>query len=118
MPGILTAYIRTAMQTAIYQTLEDGSYFAEIPSLEEVWAHDSSLEGCQAELQAVLEEWIAVELHLQHPIPAIDGVTIAPLQPDESDVLAPHEVDRTEERVSLETLMTGTQQRQESRKSA
>lgn len=73
------------MQTAICKPLEDGSYFGEIPSLSDVWAHDATLESCQQELRQVLEEWLALNLYLQHPIPAINSVGIDPPQRDLSD---------------------------------
>lgn len=103
MSGLLTTYIQTALETARYQILEDGSYFGEIPALQDVWSHDTTLEHCRAELQAVLEEWIVLELYLQHSIPVINGVTIEPL-PTEQGV----EVAETEETVSLDALIAAS----------
>jgi len=83
MPGVamtgtpmLTAYITAALAHAQLRRLEDGSVFAEIPELPGVWAAAASEDECRAELQSVLEDWIALGLALGHPFPPIDGHTI------------------------------------------
>jgi predicted RNase H-like HicB family nuclease len=74
---MLTKYIKAAMRHATYERLpDDGVYYAEIPELPGVWASAPTEEDLPAELQAVLEGWIALGLALHHPIPAIDGLTL------------------------------------------
>ncbi|NJN39397.1 MAG: type II toxin-antitoxin system HicB family antitoxin [Acaryochloridaceae cyanobacterium CSU_3_4] len=76
---MLTAYITTAMQRAIYEFLEDdGTKDGSIPELPGVWANTETHAACQQELQAVLEDWILLGLHLHHPIPPLDGVDLNP----------------------------------------
>ncbi len=75
---MLTQYIRAAMQHAEYKVLpESGQYFGEIPGLQGVWATGATLEACRDELKEVLEEWLALSLSRNLPIPDIDGITIS-----------------------------------------
>lgn len=70
-------YIRTAMQNAICEYLdEDGIYYCEIPSLPGVWSSGANLEECRTQLESVLYGWIRLGIDLGHPIPAIDGVEL------------------------------------------
>ena len=74
---MLTAYIRAAMQHAQYETLEDdGTYYGEIPELPGVWANAATIEECQAELQATLEDWMVFRIANGFELPAIDGIEL------------------------------------------
>jgi len=76
---MLTAYIQAAMRHAHYEVIEDAKpYYGEIPACPGVWATGQTLEDCRQELQEVLEDWIVLGLRLGHPIPQIDGISIAP----------------------------------------
>jgi predicted RNase H-like HicB family nuclease len=55
---MLTDYINEAMSRATYKSLEDGTYFGEVPGLQGVWANATALEACRRELQDVLEGWL------------------------------------------------------------
>ena len=55
---MLGEYIQGAIEDAEYKQLEDGSWFAEIPGFDGVWANGKSIEECRKELIEVLEEWI------------------------------------------------------------
>jgi predicted RNase H-like HicB family nuclease len=75
---MLTAYIRAAMQHAVYEWLpSDQVFYGEIPELPGVWATAPTREELPATLQDALEGWIALGLSLRHPFPAIDGHTIS-----------------------------------------
>ena len=75
--GVLTAFIKAALQKAHYEILPDGEgYFGAIEGLEGVWAQAATLCACREELQEVLEEWIILGLKMGHPIPSIDGVAL------------------------------------------
>ncbi len=54
---MLSCYTRAAMSRASYEILPDGSYYAEIPGCQGVWANSATLDECRAELQEVLEDW-------------------------------------------------------------
>ena len=73
---MLTNYIRAAMRRARFELLEDGTFYAEIPGLQGVFANADSLEGCREQLQEVLEGWLVLGLRLGHAIPAVDGVEL------------------------------------------
>lgn len=74
--AMLTDYIRAAMHRAECEQLEDGSWYAQIPGLQGVYANESTLEACQDELQSALEDWILFGLINGFPIPPIDGIDL------------------------------------------
>lgn len=73
---MLIAYIQAAMRQAIYELLEDGTYYGEIPSFQGVWANEAALEACREELQSVLEDWILVRVADHLPLPVVDGLEL------------------------------------------
>jgi len=76
--GMLTAYIHAALRKAQYEILPDGEgYFGAIADLSGVWAQANTLESCREELREVLEDWIILGLRMGHPLPALDGITLA-----------------------------------------
>lgn len=75
---MLTKYIEAAMHRAIYEQIEDGTFFAEIREIEGVWANAKTLKTCQDELQEVLEGWIILGLRLGYTLPIIEGIDLTP----------------------------------------
>lgn len=73
---MIQEYIQRAVKKARYKALEDGSWFAEIPDFEGVWANAGSIEECREELIDVLEEWLILKLRDGDPIPSLEGLTI------------------------------------------
>ena len=73
---VLSDYIRAAMGRAEYEKLDDGTYYGEIPGLQGVYANESKLEACRAELQSALEDWILFGLSNGFPIPPLDGIDL------------------------------------------
>lgn len=73
---MFSEYIQNAIAQAEYKKLEDGSWFAEIPGFEGVWANGSSVEECRRELIEVLEEWLLLKIQDKDIIPSIGGVEI------------------------------------------
>ncbi len=73
---MLSDYIRAAMGRAEYEKLDDGTYYGEIPGLQGVYANESKLEACRAELQSALEDWILFGLSNGFPIPPLDGIDL------------------------------------------
>jgi predicted RNase H-like HicB family nuclease len=55
---MISEYIQRALEKAQYKVLEDGTWFAEIPGFEGVWANAATVEECRHELMEVLEEWL------------------------------------------------------------
>ena len=75
---MLTAYINAALRKAHYEILPEGEgYFGTIEGLQGVWAQADTLEACREELREILEEWIVLGLKMGHPLPSIDGITLA-----------------------------------------
>ncbi len=79
---MLRDYIAAAMRQAEYKLLEDETYWGEIPPLRGVWANADSMQECEAELESVLEDWIAVGLRFGDTMPEIDGFKV-PAKPKE-----------------------------------
>jgi predicted RNase H-like HicB family nuclease len=73
---MLTKYIHGAMALAVYEILEDGTYYGEIPGLAGVYAGAEALEACRELLQEVLEGWIVLGLRLGHTLPEVDGIRL------------------------------------------
>ena len=73
---MFSEYIVTAMDHAAFEELEDGTIYVSIPGLKGVWSNADTLEESRAELEEVLEEWIALSLSKNLPIPEIAGVTL------------------------------------------
>ncbi len=70
-------YLRAAMKVARYEVLEDGSFYGEVEGLKGVWVNADTLEGTREELEEVLEEWPALRLSKNLPIPSIGGATLS-----------------------------------------
>ena len=73
---MLSEYIQKALGKARYKVLEDGTWFAEIPNFEGIWANGATVEECRHELMEVLEEWLVFKIRDRDPIPEIEGVRI------------------------------------------
>lgn len=75
---MLTQYIAAAMRKAKYEIMpDDGTFYAEIPGFEGVWANAASLEACREELAGVLEEWVLFRVSRNFSLPVIDGLELA-----------------------------------------
>lgn len=74
---MLTEYIEAAMRRARYEILEDSTFYGEIPRLQGVFANAETLEDCREQLRKVLEGWIVLGLRLGHPLPVVDGISLA-----------------------------------------
>ncbi|MEC4812963.1 MAG: type II toxin-antitoxin system HicB family antitoxin [Scytonema sp. PMC 1069.18] len=74
---MLTEYIEAALKRANYETLDDGTFYGEVPELQGLYANAPTLEACQEELKDSLEEWIVLGLQLGHTMPVLDGISLA-----------------------------------------
>ena len=73
---MLMEYTQKALEAAEYKKLEDGTWFAEIPGFEGVWANGKKVEECRRELVEVLEEWIMLKLRDGDPLPVLSGLEL------------------------------------------
>ena len=72
----LTGYIAAAMEHAQYKILKSGMYYGAIPGFKGVWADGKTLDGCRAELQEVLEDWIVLKLRDGDRLPMVGRQTL------------------------------------------
>lgn len=73
---MLRDYIQKALEKARYKQLDDGSWFAEVPGLQGVWANGESVEFCRKELAEVIEGWLILKIHDHDEIPEMNGVQL------------------------------------------
>lgn len=73
---MLFEYIQGALEKAEYKKLENGTWFAEIPGFEGVWANRETVEECRRELVEVLEEWLILKFRDRDPLPIINDIDI------------------------------------------
>lgn len=72
---MFSEYVHAALKRADYKRLEDGTWFAEIPGFEGIWANGENVEACRADLIEVLEDWILLKVRDRDPLPEV-GVEI------------------------------------------
>ena len=73
---MLFEYIQKTLERAQYKQLDDGTWFAEIPGFEGVWANANTVEECRTELKEVLDEWLVLKIRDHDQIPEIEGIEI------------------------------------------
>jgi len=73
---MLFEYIQGALEKAEYKKLDDGTWYAEIPGFEGVWANSISVEECRRELIEVLEEWLILKLKDGDTVPVANDIDI------------------------------------------
>ena len=75
--GICLKYACAAMKKARYEILPDGgTFYAEIPGFDGVYANSGTLESCQDKLEEVLRGWILLRIRLNLPLPVVDGISV------------------------------------------
>ena len=70
------AYVQAVMRHAVYERLEDGTYYGSIPGFQGVWADEQTLEETRAELQSALEDWLLIGISKQEDLPEVDGLRL------------------------------------------
>ncbi len=73
---VLSDYVNGAMDRAVYDKLEDGTFAGRIPDCPGVIAFGSRLRACEDELRSTLEDWILVGLKLGHALPVIAAIDL------------------------------------------
>ena len=73
---MLTEYIYKAMEKAVYDKLEDGSYSGKIPQCPGVIAFGETLYKCEHELQSSLEGWLIVKLRHGDEMPVLGKINL------------------------------------------
>ena len=85
---MLTEYINRVMKRAVYEKLEDGTYWGEIPVCPGTNSCKPTLLECQEELRSVLEDWILLSLQDGDELPVIDGIDLNRKPRDEREVVS------------------------------
>ena len=73
---ILSEYVHRAMEQAVYDKLEDGTFASRIPDCPGVVAFATTLRECEDELRSTLEEWILLGLKLRHHLPVVGSIDL------------------------------------------
>lgn len=73
-------YIKAAIATARYETIEGGKLYAEIPGFSGVWTEGRTREEVKSELGSVLKGWIELQGEMDQPVPAMRRVHLTKLE--------------------------------------
>ena len=74
---LVETYRRAAIRRAQPRALEDGSWYAEIPGFEGVWANEENLRDCLNTLDEVLLDWLLLKIEAEdRDIPSIEGIDL------------------------------------------
>jgi predicted RNase H-like HicB family nuclease len=73
---MIIEYCQKAIERAEYKKLADGSWFADIPGFQGVWANGDSVEQCRNELVTVLEEWLLLKVRDDDSVPDVAGLKV------------------------------------------
>lgn len=75
--GLVRKYTRAAMKRASPRKLEDGTWYADIPGFEGVWANEKTLQDCLNVLDEVLLDWILLKIdHEDRDLPVVEGIDL------------------------------------------
>jgi len=73
---MLIDYIDKAMNKAIYDKLEDGSFSGKISQCSGVIAFGETLYQCQRELKSSLEGWLIVKIRHGDKMPVLGKINL------------------------------------------
>ena len=73
---MLIEYINKAMSKAVYDKLEDGSFFGKIPQCPGVVAFGETLYQCRKELISSLEGWLIVKIRHCDILPVMGRINL------------------------------------------
>jgi len=73
---VLSEYLDGALEQAVFDKLEDGSFAGRIPVCRGVVAFADTLKDCQRELRSTLEDWLLLGLRLGHELPVVGGIDL------------------------------------------
>jgi predicted RNase H-like HicB family nuclease len=73
---MILEYITKVIERTSYKLLDDGTWFAEIPGFDGVWANAQTVESCRKELIEVLEEWLLLKVRDSDEIPVVEGIQL------------------------------------------
>ena len=75
---MLSEYINKAISTAVYDKLEDGTFFGKISKCPGVIAFGETLFKCQQELLSSLEGWLIIKIRHGDQLPVMGRIDLNP----------------------------------------
>jgi predicted RNase H-like HicB family nuclease len=76
---LFTQYVEKAMQSAEYEFIEDGTFFASIPGFDGLWGNAKTVELCRNDLRGALESWLIAKLwDRDDDIPVLGKLSLYP----------------------------------------
>jgi predicted RNase H-like HicB family nuclease len=69
----LTDYVNRALDSAVYDKLDDGSVAGRVPECPGAIAFGRTVRECESELRDTLKDWTLVGLKQGHQLPIIAG---------------------------------------------
>jgi predicted RNase H-like HicB family nuclease len=87
---MLTEYINKALSKAVYDKLEDGTFFGKISQCPGVVAFGETLFQCQQELTSCLEGWLIVKIRHGDQLPVIGRIDLNQKMPSSHNGTAAH----------------------------
>ncbi len=85
---MLIEYINKAMSKAVYDKLEDGSFFGKIPQCPSVVAFGETLYQCRKELISSLEGWLIVKIRHGDILPVVGRINLNKRMPAPKEAVA------------------------------
>ena len=85
---MLIEYINKAMSKAVYDKLEDGSFFGKIPQCPGVVAFGETLYQCRQELISSLEGWLIVKIRHGDRLPVVGRINLNKRMPVPKEAVA------------------------------
>ena len=73
---ILSDYVESAMSSAAFEKLDDGTFAGTIPACQGVVAFGDTLVECRRLLQSTLEDWLLLGLRMGHAMPVLAGLNL------------------------------------------
>ena len=72
----LPGYVQSAMASATFDKLDDGTFAGRVPTCQGVVAFGTTLAECQRLLQSTLRDWLLLGLRMGHAMPVLDGLCL------------------------------------------
>ena len=85
---MLLEYIDEAMANAVYEKLEDDTYYGKIPQCPGVVALAETLYKCERALRSSLEGWLIVKIRHGDRLPVFRKINLNVKMPDEKRTAA------------------------------
>ena len=85
---MLIEYINKAMSKAVYDKLEDGSFFGKIPQCPSFVAFGETLYQCRKELISSLEGWLIVKIRHGDILPVVGRINLNKRMPAPKEAVA------------------------------